>query len=96
MSIAISSARMFLDEIKSQSDAFLYLSSLADPNGPQYPFFEQEWIDFKGQPRDDKDAKEIWSKALSGYANITDGLIVWGIDARNKRREISMRLVERD
>lgn len=26
--------------------------------------------------------QKIWSKALSGYANITDGLIIWGIDAR--------------
>lgn len=26
--------------------------------------------------------KKIWSKAISGYANSCDGIIVWGIDAR--------------
>ena len=75
----LSNARLFFDDLKRQTDPFAWLSSI--PNGPD-PFFEEEWIDFKGQPEDDKNAKGIWSKALSGYANLTDGIIVWGIDAR--------------
>jgi hypothetical protein len=72
----------FFDYVRSQGDPFAYLSSIPDQNAPHYPFFEQEWLDFKGYPKDDNDAKKIWSKALAGYANITDGLIIWGIDAR--------------
>jgi Putative DNA-binding domain len=75
----LSSARSFFEFLRSHGNAFDYLSEL--PNGPE-PFFEEEWIDFKGQPRNDNDAKVIWSKALSGYANMTDGLVVWGVDAR--------------
>jgi len=72
-------AREFFESIRNQPNPFAYLSGLPDPSNP---FFEDEWIDFKGQPQNDKDARRSWSKALSGYANIADGLIVWGIDAR--------------
>ena len=75
----LSSARAFFDSLPTQPDPLAYLSGL--PNLPD-PFFEEEWIDFKGQAQNDKDAKFIWSKALSAYANMTDGLVVWGIDAR--------------
>ena len=83
--------------IKGRADPFQYLASIPDPNASHHPFFEKEWLDFKGCPSasqaatsiDDKGAKKIWSKALSGYANITDGLIIWGIDARKmKPRDI--------
>jgi hypothetical protein len=77
-----SNARSFLDHIEANPDPFAYLSSIPDPTADHFPFFEEEWIDFKGKPQDDKDAKRIWSKALSAFANITDGLIIWGIDAR--------------
>lgn len=76
-----SNARVYFDHIKSRPDPFAFLSAIPSPPRPD-PFFEEEWIDFKGRPRDDKDATKIWSKALSGYANITDGLVIWGIDAR--------------
>jgi len=82
MPSATSAARVYFEFIKTQADPFHFLSSMPDPAAPHYPFFEEEWIDFKGSPRDEKDAKRIWSKALSGFANITDGLIIWGIDAR--------------
>jgi hypothetical protein len=75
----LSSARAFFDSVPGQPDPFAYLTGLANPDDP---FFEEEWIDFKSQPQNEKDAKLIWSKALSGYANMTDGLVVWGIDAR--------------
>lgn len=76
-----STARIYFEEIRNQPDSFGYLTEICSPTRTE-PFFEEEWIDFKGYPQDDKDAKKIWSKALSGYANITDGLIIWGIDAR--------------
>lgn len=74
-----SNARAYFALIRDQVDPFAFLASL--PSRPD-PFFEEEWLDFKGKPQDDKDAKKLWSKALSGYANITDGLIIWGVDAR--------------
>ncbi len=83
MPIPTLTAREYFEYIGAQADPYHFLESIADPSGPHYPFFEQEWIDFKGMPRDEKDLKKTWSKALSGYANITDGLIVWGIDAQN-------------
>ena len=77
----ISTARAYFEHIRDQADPFTFLSSIPAQFSTA-PFFEGEWIDFKGQPHSDKSAKEIWSKALSGFANISDGLIVWGIDAR--------------
>lgn len=78
---ATSTARLYFDDIRGQPDPCAYLSSFLSPPRAD-PFFEEEWIDFKGNPASDGDTKKIWSKALSGFANITDGLIVWGIDAR--------------
>jgi hypothetical protein len=78
---SVSSARAYFEYIRNQADPFAYLSSRPSQSQTA-PFFEEEWIDFKGRPQNDKDARGIWSKALSGYANITDGLVIWGIDAR--------------
>lgn len=63
---------------------FRFLSEFPSPPRAE-PFFEEEWIDFKGSPHSEKDGRKIWSKALSGFANITDGLVIWGIDARKTR-----------
>lgn len=76
----LSSARARFDIIRAQSDPFTYLQALIGT--PSNPTFEEEWLDFKGNPRSDSDVKRIWSKALAGFANITDGLLIWGIDAR--------------
>lgn len=92
--ISLSSAGSFFNDLKEKGEAeqYSFLSNIP-ASFSTYPFFEEEWIDFKGEPQNDKDAKKIWSKALSGYANITDGLVIWGIDARktptkDKEREI--------
>jgi hypothetical protein len=77
----LSSARAYFEHIRGQADPFAFLSDIPSTARPE-PFFEEEWLDFKGRPQDERDAKKIWSKALSGYANITEGLIIWGIDAR--------------
>ena len=85
MPLQNSSGRMFFDHIAAfanDQDRYNFLAGI--PNGPD-PFFEQEWLDFKGYPQAEKDQKRIWSKALSGFANITDGVVVWGIDARPDR-----------
>src|SRR4051794_35657994 len=79
MAVQNSNARVWFEDLKSQADPFTYLSEIPSTSAP---FFEEEWLDFKASPQNDDDARRIWSKALSGYANITDGLIVWGIDAR--------------
>jgi hypothetical protein len=77
----ISTARTYFEHIRDQPDPFAFLSNIP-VQSHTVPFFEEEWLDFKGKPQDERDARKIWSKALSGYANITDGLVVWGIDAR--------------
>ncbi|MFZ1755084.1 MAG: ATP-binding protein [Caldilineaceae bacterium] len=82
----LSNARAYFEYIQSQRDPFGFLKEI--PFLPE-PSFEEEWLDYKGQPQDDKGARKIWSKALSGYANTTDGLIIWGVDARKtKPRDI--------
>ncbi len=78
---SLSNARAYFEHIKSLPDPFNFLSEIPT-RFETNPFFEEEWIDFKGQPQNEEDEKKIWSKVLSGFANITDGLIVWGIDAR--------------
>jgi hypothetical protein len=90
MPSATSNARALFEFIENHGDLYQYLSSIPDPAAAHHPCFEEEWLDFKGCPSnstnasivDEAGAKKIWSKALSGYANITDGLIIWGIDAR--------------
>ena len=43
---------------------------------------ENEFLEFKGASRiQDSQAKEYWSKALSGFANTEGGVLVWGIRA---------------
>lgn len=56
--------------------------------GVDAPTFETEWLDFKGWwPNiDDAKIKEIWSQALSGFANNQGGVLVWGIQADKKDR----------
>ncbi len=76
-----SNAKLFFEELRQKADPFQFLSDIPASYATN-PFFEEEWLDFKGAPQNNVDAKKIWSKALSGYANITDGLVIWGIDAR--------------
>lgn len=91
-----SSAKARFERIRAEPDPFSYLAGLVNPSDP---VSEEEWLDFKGKPRDDHDAKKIWSKALAGYANITDGLLIWGIDARKDEATgrdvaVALRLIE--
>ena len=81
-----SNAKLFFDELEKELDPYKFLSDIP-VRYEDNPFFEDEWVDFKGMPKDDEDAKKIWSKALSGYGNITDGLVIWGIDAEEKEKD---------
>ncbi len=85
MPIVKSSAKAFFEFINSKPDPFAFLSSIPDSIDSDSPFSEEEWLDFKGSPQNERDARSIWSKALSGFANITEGLIVWGMDARKTK-----------
>ena len=59
MAAYVSSARAFFDDLERRPDPFTHLSSMVNSSDP---FFEEEWIDFKGEPQSDNDAKKIWSK----------------------------------
>ena len=78
-----SQAKTFFDDINimGKEKGFDFLKNLIDKENK---FYEQDWIDFKGAPKQN-DMKKIWSKAISGYANSCDGIIVWGIDARKDK-----------
>ena len=76
-----SNAKVFFDNINNmeENEAYEYLKSLINNN----KFYENDWIDFKSAENlSIKNMKKIWSKAISGYSNSCDGIIVWGIDAR--------------
>src|SRR5438552_3985837 len=73
-------AREFFNAISQDANPYLKLAALV---ASQPPTFETEWLDFKGADRlDDEGIKEIWSKALSGFANSGGGVLIFGIDAR--------------
>lgn len=78
-------AREFLKGIQGKDNPLAHLVSIAERKNASTPFFEGEWIEFKGEPKDEKDTKRLWSTALSGFANTNDGLIIWGIDARKEK-----------
>jgi hypothetical protein len=88
---ASSQALHFFQMIAHAERPAEYLRSLVKSNPPS---FESEWLDFKGaaqltatrQPpevagKNAEKVKEIWSEALSGFANTQGGVLVWGIDA---------------
>lgn len=73
-----SSAHVLFDKIKAGGLPFLNSMVNSTP-----PTFEEEWLDFKGAAAIPPDKiKEIWSKALAGFANTEGGVLIWGIDAR--------------
>jgi hypothetical protein len=72
----------------SAADKATYLRDMVNATPP---VFEDGWLDFKGGthgpagnsiPLPDTTVKELWSKALCGFANTGGGVLVWGIDAR--------------
>jgi hypothetical protein len=81
-----SQARDLYDEICGHTDPGAFLAGKV--KGPE-PWFEDEYLDFIGNPANDADRNRNWYTAISGYGNSGDGLIIWGIDARpNPARKI--------
>jgi hypothetical protein len=79
-----SRAHALLSEILSSPDPFAHVAGWV---AASQPIQENEYLEFKGatELRDD-DAKRLWSKSLSGFANSGGGLVVFGIDARKDQQ----------
>jgi hypothetical protein len=81
-----SAARTYFDRILTQPDQYAFLTSLINSSPPTC---ETEWLEFKGNPGahgnvDDGKPLQIWSEAVSGFANTEGGVLVWGMDCRKK------------
>jgi Schlafen, AlbA_2 len=76
-----SRASELFQTILSQENPAQYLSDLAILKKA-----ETDFLEFKGASRiQDKQVKEYWSQALSGFANTEGGILVWGIRASRIR-----------
>jgi hypothetical protein len=65
--------------ITGTPDPVAYLRSLVIA---PIPVEELDWRDFKADPGKEHERKQLWSKAVSGFANNQGGVLVWGLDAR--------------
>jgi len=74
-----SRARQFFEQITGYTNPPEFLKRLVATRRP-----ENEFLDFKSGKAQEKDAKRLWSEALSGFANTEGGVVVWGIDARRE------------
>lgn len=85
--IPVTQASQYFDALPADpSEAFAKLSSLISETTAER---EEEWLDYKNGkdiPLDTtagKDKiKELWGKALSGFANSGGGLVIWGIQTK--------------
>jgi len=68
---------------KDDKEAFTYLSSFVDTENQEK---EQEWIEYKTGHYEKDKVLEHWSKHLSGFANSGDGVIIWGIQTKEKHK----------
>lgn len=73
-----SNAENYFNQIVHSDDPVAFLNSQA--NG----VFEEEWLDFKGQPNSVDSTLGLWGKAVTGFSNTEGGVLVWGINAREK------------
>lgn len=87
----LSQAYILFEEIKKGGAKLLqeYINS-------NTPTFETDYLDFKSahhltgkEKKEDSEnnIKKIWSESLSGFANSGGGVIVWGVDAKQKERD---------
>jgi hypothetical protein len=80
MSDSVSQASLFFEALPADNAAaYQQLASMVIGE----PQLEAEWIDYKSGLADDTAVKKHWGKALSGFANSSGGLIVWGIATRS-------------
>lgn len=72
-----SNAEQYYKKITSPEYRYDYLSTL-----PERKQQENEWLEFKAADKiEDRNIKENWSTALSGFANTGGGVLIWGIKA---------------
>ncbi len=72
-----SRAEQFYQELAGHSNPVAFLHGLVTQGKA-----EDEFLEFKGASRiAEKDAKQYWSQALSGFANTEGGVLIWGIRA---------------
>jgi hypothetical protein len=80
---APSLARDFFDRITTAADPVAAIQALVNSSPPT---FETDWLDFKTEDADpkkrDKGIRNAWYEALSGFANNSGGVLIWGLDAR--------------
>ena len=78
-------ARNFYQRFLESSDQVAFLRGLVSLNPHT---FETEWLEFKPYPyqKPDEPIKEIWSKNISAFGNTQDGVLIWGISAKNFNR----------
>ena len=76
-----SRAEEYFKQIKNSASPAEFLKGLLTSKPPR---FEDEWLEFKGNPHNDRDGINAWSKSLSAFANTEGGVLIWGIDARKK------------
>src|SRR4051812_21932724 len=53
--------------------------------------FESDWLDFRDGAHlnlDKPDVQRIWSNALSGFANVGGGVLIWGIKSKKSSEGI--------
>ncbi len=78
-------AHEFFNAVHKNPQPYAKLSALI---ASQPPTFETDWLDFKAAAQlqlQDENLKNIWSKALSGFANAGGGVLIFGIDARKDK-----------
>ena len=72
-----SRAHEFFRQIVDGDNPAQFLQELVDSRRP-----ENEFLEFKGASRiQQKQVREFWSQALSGFANTEGGVLIWGVRA---------------
>lgn len=61
----LSNARAYFNYINSQTDPFRFLSHVPSSFNTA-PVFEKEWLDFKSNPQNEKDAKKFGARLSQG------------------------------
>ena len=63
MAEPLSNARALFQHIRDQPVPVAFLTAIPDPAAAHYPYFEEEWLDFKSCPRDRNAPKAIDEKS---------------------------------
>jgi hypothetical protein len=74
------------NRIVQAADPVAEITGLVNPTSP---ISEDDWLDCKLEPSNisdptkrEKKIKEMWLRALCGFANNEGGVLIWGLDAR--------------